>query len=1213
MQLLPEIPPHKPKTADAKSPTPPTVESTDSSGSSGTKVALRTEEEQQAAAREREERERLEAEKEANSRREARRKSLANRRVSFAAEATLHTFHVEYVQDSTTSTDSTRRASSIAGQQQPSSDPPEAAEEVQELPQDQRRRRSSGIPPLNFNNPEDETLSSTIYSSDSEHTDADGVAEIHGEELSDSDSEVEDGTMMTVDADEMTSASVASAVSARSAESDSTSLDENLRLAARRAATQRLEEDEDGGEEEIIGFSGWVKKPNSQPKEDETGSIQDTAQQSPQDQDDEGSEMDMDESMDVDMEMTHAVGGILKSQNPSPDQHDGEDMDMSMDVTRALGGIISHNKPTARRRSIKAPPPEPEEAEDEDVPMELTTAVGGVKPARTSDASEMMDDNEDMSMELTTAIGSMIPPRPNGKSPKQSRRRSMAPRRNNPVDEDGAMDETVAVGRILSSAPAQADTGGDDATMTMGMDITTAIGGIIKPTAQPQDRSTARRVMEAEADEPAIDAMASVEKKSAQTPKQRLSVAADENGSPGMGIFRGKGLRRTPARDASIDAQDASKTLVNSPGHVARPSRSTGGISSTTPKSAPPPKTSTPHQTTALPNTVTPFKNSAASSPAVATPSRTPPPKMIGSRSSSPKRRHSPTLSTPKSGTKSSTRQSLPTSLFHQDPTTGATTPRVILSPKRRRLSGVGIDRAGLGSPKIAELLDRRESIGDSASSFSPATVSQGLCKGVSFADPRQMEEELDRERREEEERENKRKILEREADGDVTANLREMIQSLSPKKPAPTRGRKSLHVGSARGLLGKRPAELDEDEDEDEDDGVKRIRMDSPVKKIHLAGPPSKAETTTGRRTRASVKADDKENTTPSLSSPLKVSSPKGQGRFRDVDDEPTNTLNLEQTQPMAHGMQLDGDDRIHLQDFLNMTSIRFMELTTTKRRHTVAPPPQRDSCAAEDGDVSLEKRVVAGACTSPMLDLFQHVSYSFPKPSIWSTANTLQSCNELKKYISGGRRIMREIEATAFEENPPLFREYISAPPELKSIIDNQLKNVKTHARLQSKAMWYEWRTKLLDGMKEAFKKTEEGMTNDDELLRGMEELLASVVPDLVRKYEALEQENEDLEAVARELADCDPAELEAARADLAAVDEQIEEKTRKLAAMRLELEESEGTIRDMTARKQHCLDDIKAADQVREECRGWSSSEIAMLKGKSTLRSRHGKTTG
>lgn len=127
---------------------------------------------------------------------------------------------------------------------------------------------------------------------------------------------------------------------------------------------------------------------------------------------------------------------------------------------------------------------------------------------------------------------------------------------------------------------------------------------------------------------------------------------------------------------------------------------------------------------------------------------------------------------------------------------------------------------------------------------------------------------------------------------------------------------------------------------------------------------------------------------------------------------------------------------------------------------------------------------------------------------------------------------------------------------------------------------------------------------MTTDDELLREMEEMIASIVPDLVKKYEALEQENEELEAVARELADCDPADLEAARADLASVDEDIAEKTRKLAAMRLQLEESEESIRDMTARKQQCLDDIKAADQIREECRGWSSSEIAMLKGKRCL---------
>ncbi|KAJ9158539.1 Spc7-domain-containing protein [Coniochaeta hoffmannii] len=1207
MQQLPEIPPHKPKTQDdvVKRPTLPGDDNTDGNSSSGTKVALRTEEEQQAAAREREERERLDAENDANSRREARRKSLANRRVSFAAEATLHTFSIEYPQDSTTSTDSTRRASSIAGQQLPSSDPPEEAEEPeQELPSDKRRRRSSGIPPLNFNNPDDEA-SSTIYSSDSEHTDADGVAEIQGEELSDSDSEVEDGTMMTVEADEMTSASVASVVSAQSEEGDSTSLDEKLRLAARMAATQKLEdEDEDEDEEEdIIGFSGWVKKPDTQPKV-ETEKTGEAIRQPPEEEDEDGSAMDMDMSMDVDvdadvdMEMTHAVGGILKSNDSAVQQDEsgeGEDMDMSMDVTRALGGIISHNMPANRRRSVKPPPQEPGEDEgedeDEDVPMDFTTAVGGIKPARPSDGSDMIEDNEDMSMELTTAIGTVMPLPARGKSPKQLRRRSMAPRRNNVVDEGGSMDETVAVGRILSSALAQKqnrEEGGDDATVTMGMDMTTAIGGIIKPTDHPQDRSTARKVMEAEADEPGVDAIASVVMKSPLKSKQRLSVSADENGSPGMGIFRGKGLRRTPARDTPSATHDTSKTLVNTSANLASPSPSMPGVGPTT-KTASPAKTATPSKTG------TPSRKRETPTPAIATPSRAAPPKMIGSRSSSPRRRQSSPISTPQPANKP--KRSLSSSLFHQDPTTGATTPRVILSPKRRRLSGVGIDRPGLGSPRIAELLDRRESIGDAASSFSPAPVSEILRKGVSFADPREMEEELDRERREEEEREDKRKILEREADGDVTANLREMIQSLSPKKMAPMRSRKSLHVGSALGVLGKRPAELDDDDDDEEEEagGVKRLKMDSPVKKIHLAGPPSKAETTTGRRTRAAARIEgaDKENVTPSLSSPAKVSSPKGHGRFRDVDDEPTNTFNLEQTQPMGEREPVDGDeDRIHLQDFLNMTSIRFMELTTTKRRHTVAPAPQRESDVARDGDVSLEKRVVAGACTSPMLDLYQH------------------SCNELKKYISGGRRIMREIEATAFEENPPLFREYISAPPELKSIIDNQLKNVKTHARLQSKAMWYEWRMKLLEGMTEAFKKTEDGMASDDELLRQMEELLASVLPGLAKKFEALEQENEELEAVARELADCDPAELEAARADLAAVDEEIEEKTRKLAAMRLQLEESEGSIRDMTARKQQCLDDIRAADQVREDCRGWSSGEIAKLKDKvESLEKEHG----
>lgn len=167
----------------------------------------------------------------------------------------------------------------------------------------------------------------------------------------------------------------------------------------------------------------------------------------------------------------------------------------------------------------------------------------------------------------------------------------------------------------------------------------------------------------------------------------------------------------------------------------------------------------------------------------------------------------------------------------------------------------------------------------------------------------------------------------------------------------------------------------------------------------------------------------------------------------------------------------------------------------------------------------------------------------------------------------------------------------------------MDNQFKNVKTHARLLSKAMWYEWRMKLQDGLKEGLIKIAEGMTEDDEILAKQEELLHSVLPELIKKYERLEMENEELEAVARELADCDPADLEAARDDLVGMDRQIEEKTRQVALLRQQLEESEDNIKTMATRKEKCLEDIKEADKIREECRGWSSTEIATLKGKSS----------
>ena len=960
-----------------------------------TRVTLRTEEEQQAAAREREEKERSELEKEIKSRRDARRKSLANRRVSFAPEATLHTWDVvvEY-QDSTTSsnsTNSTRRTSSAAGDttphpqtpgpvssdpSEPPSTPPEQVEEetVTASPAHQRdlhqkkRRRSSGIPPMNFNNPDDEVLSSSPFSGDSAG-DADEVVD-DVEEGSSSNSgsdDDDDGTMMSIDGGETTDMSVASVKSADSG--SSVRLEEALRLAARQAGSQGIDFDEHGDsemaepedEDVVASFAPFKKNIVQESQQDQeninpfsagfkAGSATQDEEQS------EGEEMTMD--------MTHAVGGIIRGQQVDDDE-------MSMDVTRAFGGIISNEaqKGASSRRKSTQPGRRQstrrrssgERSSLGDGTMDLTMAVGGIKPADDENVSQ---DDEDMTMEFTSVIGGVLPQ--GNPSTKSRRRSSMAPppklqnkkshERLESATGDDTMDMTTAIGGIMPSmaeATSELDT-------TVGMEITTAIGGILPTQLSTGKRSQAKKVMELETDlgsSPfqAVVAANSLPKAPASPPKAPAPVhtIASETGSPSMAAFRGKGLRR-----------------------------STEARHSTTPKSK------LGNETSIKP--ATPSKQLTPQPSRPTSPGKTPPSKNVVMRTSSPKRLFKDEIkaSTPQSS--ATKKKTTPNKLFQTDKETGVATPNFLLTPQRRISSGVGIDKEGLGSPRVAALLDRRGSIGDHARSF-VASIPSELGRGVHFDDPRAIEEEIDKERELEEDRENGRKILEREADQpeeekDATLNLKEMIQSLTPKKK-PLKGRKSLHVGAAKGILGKRPAELDED-DEDYNNGMKRLKghQGSPIKNVKLQGPPTKAETT-GRLTRAARKSLEtaiNASTTPSTSSPekTKATTPRGQGRFKDAElySSSQEIIPFAEKAPVESPDIVEeslGDDRIQLQDFLNMTSIRFMELTTTKRRHTVAPKASdsRDSRQV-NGKVSLEDCVAAGAATIPVLELFQHVS---------------------------------------------------------------------------------------------------------------------------------------------------------------------------------------------------------------------------------------------
>ena len=863
---------------------------------------------------------------------------------------------------------------------EPPSTPPEQIEEMQveASPAHQRdlhqkkRRRSSAIPPMNFNDPNQ--LSSSPFSGDSAdetETQAFETAD-EGSDSSDSDDKdlVEDETVTNIDADENTLHSTDSTTS-------SGRLEAALQQAAKQAGTQGIEYDEHGeqtmemADDEVTNaFKPWAEK-------------------------DPHAYLAGDASALLDQENVNPFSPAFKLRANQIIETDGDDG--TMDITRAVGGILptvgeSQISPKRRRKKSIAAPKKRRSSVvrrrssvdgsgiEDDQSMDFTTAVGGIQQTGIQGEGQPADDeDEELTMEFTSVIGGVVipsskgqPATPAGQSAAQTASGQDNRHSISPANGEEEMDFTFAAGGILLPSITERTEPPED--QTMDMDVTTAIGAILPQELSTGNKTQAKILMEQETDTGQLSAASPFHNGSAQKPK-------------GAGL-----LDERPLPAQSRKATTASET--GSPSLAADQTRSSfrkslGQRQSLTPGS---------RQLTPVKKPSTPSKQMTPQPTRPITPGKTPPSKNLTMRSASPKRLFEAEIVSAKNEVGVTTPQSkLSNSLFHHDPKTGKATPSVVLKPRKRRSSGFGIDREGLGSPRVTALLDRRGSIGDNAKAFIPQVKGPS---NVRFENPRLMEQEIDEEQAQDRRRESGRGILQDEADSqdlngekDATTNLKDMIESLTPQKKN-LKGRKSLHVGAAKGLLGKRPAELDQDE---EDATPKRLRgrEGSPVKNVKLPAPPT-TSATTGRATRsmrlslAETTGNARTNTPSGSLLPSKLNTtPRDQSRFKDAEaGSPIKVTPFEEKRDGEGAIVelADEDDRIHLQDFLNMTSIRFMELTTTKRRHTIAPNAMEQSARkssqgekdANEEDISndLENCVVAGACTAPMLELYQHVS---------------------------------------------------------------------------------------------------------------------------------------------------------------------------------------------------------------------------------------------
>ena len=209
--------------------------------------------------------------------------------------------------------------------------------------------------------------------------------------------------------------------------------------------------------------------------------------------------------------------------------------------------------------------------------------------------------------------------------------------------------------------------------------------------------------------------------------------------------------------------------------------------------------------------------------------------------------------------------------------------------------------------------------------------------------------------------------------------------------------------------------------------------------------------------------------------------------------------------------------------------------------------------------------------------------------------------ACHELKRYISDGKRVIKELESETAKEAPPLIQAYLAAGPNRKAALDAQMRDMKTHARYRSKEMWYAWRSQLLEDLMKPLQGIGEGLIKDDEKLQYAEQILEQIMPGLVEQHQSLQVEADNLQQEALATTDEEREELEAARERLQGVDFELHEKKMLLEELQRETKQQETTANELEEGRAEFAAAIKEADRVKEACRSVSTNELTALKSK------------
>ncbi|KAL4246771.1 hypothetical protein ABKN59_009315 [Abortiporus biennis] len=279
-----------------------------------------------------------------------------------------------------------------------------------------------------------------------------------------------------------------------------------------------------------------------------------------------------------------------------------------------------------------------------------------------------------------------------------------------------------------------------------------------------------------------------------------------------------------------------------------------------------------------------------------------------------------------------------------------------------------------------------------------------------------------------------------------------------------------------------------------------------------------------------------------------------------------------------------------ISIEQFFEMTGIRFMDEITAPRRSTIHPghlkPSRRRSLNTSQSD-EVDSPI-------PLAEFFTALSIEVPQLELYSTI-----AGDLNAWIEESKKICKEADEEAIKMTPGLFREFAYVDDSEKEVLLHQLKLIKANNHGTARSQWYDWKKEWVEQLQGSAETAFLALESDAKVLEDIIKEAQSILPTLREEYEQVLAELEKEKADVAEVENSDQDYLNELKSSIAEQDVELEAYRSDVSEAKAKLDRLREKYTEIEQQRQEASTAIAQAEHTIHIQKESTSVEVFRLK--------------